>query len=298
MGGAEPRILYTNRHYETEYETMVADRGAIEYARLSGDESNVAPVKLIVASMSVRYRVRDDRESIRDWYYKCRNSEKVIEAVCSRAKQQYFAGADFDEIMAPGRTRAARELEVLMQARVDAVGLGVDILSVGLEEVHPPVTMKLGPEEEDTRLAEAFRAATLALQKKRVEVLRAERQAIETKAQAQLDSIDRITAARKAYAEKVYETEGQAELFAVRKEVYGDASRVFMMRKYLNEAMRSLRDIRKFVISVDGVNRSHMRIELTEPIGLEITDIEDYDDFGRSQPAESPGGSGLSGDRY
>jgi regulator of protease activity HflC (stomatin/prohibitin superfamily) len=80
---------------------------------------------------------------------------------------EYFASQDLDSLLGEGRRGAGAELKARMQASVDdpALDLGIEIVQVGLTQVHPP--QNEGDEEAGTEpVPEAFHEQIAALQEK------------------------------------------------------------------------------------------------------------------------------------
>ena len=69
----------------------------------------------------------------------------------------YLAGVDLNDVMSHARLEAAQELQEQIQAAADARNLGAKILFVGLQDIHPPVTVAGDYEKvvgaEQTKLA-------------------------------------------------------------------------------------------------------------------------------------------------
>lgn len=253
------KILWTRKHYETEFETMVA-------AKEPSKDEKVAPVSLIVASSRVRYHVKDDEESIKNWYYQCAEPAKLVQALCERAQQKYMAGVDYYEVMGHGREEASKRLRELMQQAVDEEALGVEIHGVGLEEIHPPIG-------ETTGLVEAYHKVIQARQQREVEIFNAKMEAVREVTGAEIVRIGAESNAREKYAEKAYLSEAEAHRFNVRIDVFKDVYEVFAARELATVMMEQLKGIRKMVI-VPQVSHRHMRLNLEDPAGGDMGTIE------------------------
>jgi len=252
-------ILWSARHYEKEIETMVAA------AEPSKDEK-VAPVSLIVASSRVRYRVRDDDESIRDWYYRCADPEALVESLCERVQQKFLAGVDYYDVMGHGRHAASGRLRELMQAAVDRERLGTEILGVGLEEIHPPIN-------ERAQLVQAYHGVVQAREQQHVTVYQARTGAVKDVTAANIEATKMESGAKEDYAQKAYVSEAEAKQFLVRAEVFEGAYEVFAARKLLAAMTDLLPAMRKIVITPKADLR-HIRLNLEDPAGGDIGTIE------------------------
>ena len=252
------KIVWTEKHYEKEFETMVAAERVAE-----GDEN--VPVNLIVASARVRYRLKDTPEAIRSWYYECSDPEELIRSLCSREQQQFLAGVDFYDVMGVGRLKASETLRARMQAAVDEQNLGIEIVGVGLEEIHPPI-------EED--LPAAFHQVVEAIEKKEVTILEAATKAIKKMSDARAEADEKQKDAHQYYADKAHVEKAKAEQFKVQCEIYKDILDVFRARKFLSAVEEKLGGARKLIVGAKGFNLQHLRLNLQDPAGAGLGDIE------------------------
>jgi len=170
-------LLWGEQHYEEEFDILVAAEDE-RTARAEG----TPPVSVIRAAVPVHYRIKDLYAflyNFSDWrdplaQDRRTDAEKMVEAICYRELVQFAASAKVEtegdelvlvgrkSILGAGREAAAEELRRRMQATADRVGLGVEIVLVNLQGLHPP------PE-----LAEAYQSVIAAVQEKQAAVLAA-----------------------------------------------------------------------------------------------------------------------------
>ncbi|MBN1127082.1 MAG: hypothetical protein JXA82_18920 [Sedimentisphaerales bacterium] len=146
-------LLWGTSHYEEEYDILVASQqeGVIQ-------EEDTAPVSILRAAIPVHYKVKDlyaflynfsDRKSSNRDDSRT-DAEKMVEAICYREFVRFVASAkvetDEDErdpsrhksLLGAGREQAAQELTKRIQDEADFVGLGIEVVLVNLQGVHPP----------------------------------------------------------------------------------------------------------------------------------------------------------------
>jgi membrane protease subunit HflK len=168
--GKEDRLkkayLWGEKHYEEEYNLLVA-------VETSGDqEEGAVPVSIVQASVPIQYRIKD----MRQFMYNHRDARQWLEAICYRELTRFAASAkiEMDEgsgealkksLLGAGRMEASHELHRRIQKAVDEVELGVEIVLLGLQGVHPP------PE-----VAKEYEAVVASLQQKQATVLDAQAQ--------------------------------------------------------------------------------------------------------------------------
>jgi membrane protease subunit HflK len=134
--------LWGETHYEEEYRLLVASEhtGA---EMLEGD----VPVSLVMAAIPVQYRIKD----LYSFIYNHNDTEKLLESICYCELTRFAASArievDYENpgktdasksLLAAGKTMARNILIDRIQRAADEAGLGVEIVFVGMQGIHPP----------------------------------------------------------------------------------------------------------------------------------------------------------------
>lgn len=151
---ANELFLWTNLHdWEPHLNVLVAtpklakflsEQGAVGTAtRPSSDEvarrSEAVPVSQLRVSAAIQYRIRDAY----DWLRRYGGPENegprsVLTAIAKREIMRQCASADVARLMGTGRGDIEQNLRTEIQKAADQQNLGVDILFLGLQGVHPP----------------------------------------------------------------------------------------------------------------------------------------------------------------
>lgn len=266
-------LLWTNQHYEKEFNVLVARRES---------DKNISekewPVNLLVATTTIRYKIAD----VKKWYYSSPEPEQLLEALCEREQIKYLAGVDLFEVMSVGREQAAKDLRANMQQAADKVvtqqgaGLGVEIVAVGVEGMHPPVVPSL---------PEAFHAVIDAQTQVETTLLQAEQTREVTLASAKSETATVKLKAQSYYTTRVTVAEAEAERFAAQNAAYGASSEVFEAREYFSALEKGLQDPtaltadqkdqvpRKIVVGVKDMEQ-HVRLNLEDPVTSDIEQIQ------------------------
>jgi len=139
---ANKPLLWGEEHYEEEYDLLVASE-----AQGGGDEKGSVPVSIVRAAVPVQYRIKD----LKSFLYNHNDSEEMLEAICYRELVRYAASAKIEigdeterdinvrsSLLGAGRKDAAQELTERIQASADRMELGIEIVFLGLQGVHPP----------------------------------------------------------------------------------------------------------------------------------------------------------------
>jgi modulator of FtsH protease HflK len=160
----ETSLLWGQTHYEQEYSVLVASESA---TGPSGD--GAVPVSVVKANIPVQYRVKD----LYSYVYRHRDPAKLLEDISYRELTQFAAGAKIEAeessanegLLGGGRSRARDTLKRKIQEAADKEGLGVEIVFLGVQGIHPP------PE-----VAADYEAVIGAVQERQTKILAAEAQ--------------------------------------------------------------------------------------------------------------------------
>ena len=168
---SETTILWSVAHAK-EVNFLVGNRqlATVQNGSAATNEfSKTPPVSLISVSIPVQFQITN----VMDWAYKNAGQSNLLEDLAARDVVRFLAGADFLDVMSHTRLEAAQELQRQIQADANARGLGVKILFVGLEDIHPPVAVASDFEnvvgaqqqmiaETNNAVADAIRTNTMA----------------------------------------------------------------------------------------------------------------------------------------
>lgn len=156
----EKSLLWGKAHYEQEYLLLVASE------QTSGKLApGAVPVSLVIATFPLHYRIKD----LYSFLYNHNEPEKLLKSICYRELTKFAASArievdteaDMDiSLLGAGRTQAKQILTKNIQTAADKAGLGVEIVFLGLQGIHPP------PE-----VAADYQKVVAAVQKKQALVL-------------------------------------------------------------------------------------------------------------------------------
>ena len=236
----ERTLLWTVSHYKEEVNFLVASG---EQEAGSAEEGTV-PVNFLTAAIPVQYVVRD----VKDWFYKHKDAKGLLESIGYREVVRYLVNVDVLEIMSSGRRAAAAELRRRIQKAADEAELGVEVLFVGLQDIHPPVG------EQRVPVAAAFEEVIGAVQEKEAAIMEAEAYEAEILPKAKAEAarlLSEAEAYRKARMEGAKATAAQ---FEQQGRVMAAAPNVFRSRKYFDVLANSLTNIRKYIITPDSVD--------------------------------------------
>jgi modulator of FtsH protease HflK len=317
--------LWGRAHYKEEYQLLVASRQAGGESKTGG----TVPVSIILASIPVQYKVKDLYSFLYNYglYEKSDHSmgfqaEKKLESICYQELTRFAASANIEveseadlahSLLGAGRLEAREELTKSIQAAVDKAGVGVEIVFVGMQGIHPPV-----------ELAEDYQRVVGAIQKKQALILNAEvmsnyvltslagsveksRQLYQLASQYRYtgggqDSEGKDNAKSKELTEKIdkaftdadgqiFATLRQAQSYAYEKatiaratgerfagqlKAYRAAPQIYKRWIVLDTLETSLKDIRKYVLIADKEQYIIQEIDASEKFMPGLTDVTGY----------------------
>ncbi len=255
----EKVVLWTRAHYLEEFNFPVASKETVASGSNPDQDANAAPpVNLLTASIPVQFQVTD----LVKWARIHANALELLERAATREVLRHMVSVDIFDIMSTGRAPAADLLRQRIQAAADQLNLGVRILFVGLQDIHPPV--KVSP---------AFEKVFGAEQDKEAKILTALGDSAKTNA---LASGEQFTIMNNAEAFKVRRTSqarAQASQFTNQLTAFQSAPRVYPQRLLLRTLEKATATSRKYVIAVTNTHE-FIQLNLEEKIRQDILDLD------------------------
>ena len=189
-----------------------------ESLMLTGDE-NIVDVQFIV-----QYQIKDPVE----YLFQVTNQDKTIQDAAEAAMREIIGKTKIELALTTGKLQIQTETRILLQSIVDSYKLGVNVLAVQLQNVHPP-----------TEVVDAFKDVASAREDKSRYINEAEayRNDILPKARGQAAVI--LNKAQAYKETKVLEAEGQAKRFMAVYHEYSKAKDITVKRLYL-ETMQNI----------------------------------------------------------
>jgi regulator of protease activity HflC (stomatin/prohibitin superfamily) len=303
-------LLWGESHYEQEYSLLVASEQIS-----AGSAGGAVPVSLVIAAVPVQYRIKDLYSFLYNYGQRQKRdgtivyeAEEMLKSICYRELTRFAASAKIEvddakcgnglqqSLLGAGRAEAKRILTDRIQQAADKAGLGVEIMFLGLQGIHPPPTV-----------AAAYQKVVGAVQKKQALILDAQAQrnttlttlvgsvqdanelySLATKYQQAkrqnppeqindlADDLDRaFTQARG----EIYQTLRESQSYAFEAatlaqatglrfdsqlKAYRAAEQIYKHRLKLSALEEALRDIRKYVVIADQNDTQVIIVDVTE----------------------------------
>lgn len=247
----EKTVVWTVPHYKEEFNLLVASRDQV-----SATNRNAAmPVNLLTVSIPVQYQIKD----VRAFAYKFANSGKLLEKISTREVVRYLVGVDLMDIMTAGRQKAADTLRTRIQAAADDLELGVEIVFVGLQDIHPPV-----------KVADAYEAVNGAQQDYETKVLRAEGEQSRIVPMAEAEGQRRIREAEAQAVHNVAEAQSRSAQFTNQVVAFAAAPQVYPQRLYLSTLARSIQGARKYILTSTNTHNIY-QLNLEDKVRFDLS---------------------------
>jgi membrane protease subunit HflK len=229
-------VLWTEPHFEGEKNLLVGD-----------GES------LLTIDVPIFYRISDPVRYLET----TTDAEQALLALANRKLIQVAGSRDSFQIMTEQRAEIARQLRESLQHEVDQLGLGLQIVFVGLKDVHPPVDV-----------APAYQAVVSAQEEKdrMIDLARASRAKLLPEAQAEANRIRVEQEA--AYQKRVAAAKGEAARFSAIVQADRENSAVFRFRLKLDAIEQVLGKPNKTILAVPAQSKQELYLDLRDTYNL------------------------------
>jgi regulator of protease activity HflC (stomatin/prohibitin superfamily) len=205
----------------------------------ANDTLKAPPVSLITVSIPVQFQIGD----VRAWAYNNADPTNLLQDLATRAVVHYLAGVDLNSVMSQGRLEAAQTLRDQIQAAADTRQLGVKILFVGLQDIHPPV-----------KVAADYEKVVGAEQTKLAMILGARADAIRTNALAGALAFTTTNIAEAARQRLEVSALARAALFTNQIPAFAAAPSVYRQRAYFQTFAAATANARKYILLVTNTD--------------------------------------------
>jgi membrane protease subunit HflK len=252
-------VLWTRSHYRQEYNLLVASR---EQTTTGSETDQTVPVNLLTVSVPVQFQVTN----VLEWAYGHAAPAKLLEQVANREVVRYLASVDIETVMSVGRLEAAQELRRRIQASAVQARLGIEIVFIGLQDIHPPIGSK------EIQVAAAYEQVIGAEQERQARILMAEGMANEILPTARAAAARIVYEARANAAVKVGDAAGRAARFGNQLAARQAAPDIYPARNYLETLRTSLAATRKYVVLPTNTH-DVVTLNLEDKIRRDILDV-------------------------
>lgn len=187
---------------------------------------------------------------------------QTLEEVASREVTRYLLNVDFNKIMTEGRVEGSENLREAIQAAVDDLHLGVEIVFVGLQGLHPPV-----------KVGKSFNEVVASIQEKQQSILEAEKYAVEKKPGAKAEYIKTVSKARQYSEQRTNVAKAQSKRYLSQLTAYRAAPQFFVLNNWLDFLETEASETRKYIVTADG-HSEVITLNLEEKIRPDLLNLD------------------------
>lgn len=259
----ENTVVWTRPHYKEEFNLLVAspDQGLLSTAPNGNSAERGVPVDLLTASIPVQYQIKD----LRAWFYNHTDAGQLLEKIGNREVVRYLASVDIMNVMSSGRSKAAEDIKKLIQTRADEFQLGVNVVFVGLQDIHPPV-----------KVATNYQAVIAVGQENQAKLREVEGYAAKTRTLAVANAAKMVYEAQAVSNRIVTAAHADVAQLTNQMVAYNAAPDAYRMRAYYKALERGATNIRKFVVTLTNAQDViNMNFEEKPRIGIDDIAVPD-----------------------
>ncbi len=236
--------LWESRHAAGTYEKLPD-----EALRLTGDE-NIADMNIVLL-----YRVRDARR----YLFSIADPEAYIRSVTEYVLGYAAGSRALEDVLTIDRAEFEETLAAGVQAALDEIGVGVELLGVRLQDLHPPL-----------EVVPAFRDVASAREDKNRIINEAYGYMNQTVPLARGEGKQLIAEATGASHARQSRAVGDAERFRAIAGRYANAKTVTQTRLYIETMEQLLAGVEKYIVSEDVDLRGYDVRLYDKALGLRV----------------------------
>jgi membrane protease subunit HflK len=246
-------ITWKVKHEEEPLNLMVAARETRSTNNITGG----VPVDLLTVGIPVQFQIKD----LQAYATNNVDSGKLLQDLATREVVRYLMGVDLFEVLSTGKGKASADLQKSIQEQADNHKLGVKIVLVGLEDIHPP-----------QKVAEAFENVVGARQQSQAKIYEAYGHAAKSTNSALGEASQIINEAEAFRFQRVAAAKAQADQFKSQLLAFQAAPDVYRSRAYLQPFMNSSTNVRFFVKTSTNIHDLY-QLNLEEKVNVDMSDL-------------------------
>jgi|GEM_PF-142759 len=230
--GAPP--VTANRLWDASH---LAEKSQIIASEVTTGEGNRQSFHIVNMDVRFMYRIGLSDEAALHARYTSADAPALIRSTANRILVRYFASRTLEGVLGEARTQMARDIGTQLQADLDTLNSGVEIMSTVLEAIHPPAAA-----------ANAYHAVQAAQIKAHAIISRERGSAAQQVNLAQL----RAGIARDQASASARETLATAEVanrrFSAERDAYQQGGKAFLMEQYFAQLTQGLKSARVLLV--------------------------------------------------
>lgn len=254
-------MVWSKTHHKQETNFVVASSSEADpRAEKAAPTGKNIPVNVnfMAASIPVYFKVTD----LYAYAFGHSDARRTLDQVANREVVRYLASSDFTTVLGEGRRESGEKLRDSIQASANELKLGVEIVFVGLQGIHPPV-----------KIGKAFDEVVAALEEQHEEVLKAQREAASLRTTADTGALVRVNAANAYRNERTQVAAAEGEQFEKQLIAYKAAPRLYVLYTFLDMLENEGNAARKYVVALDKSQEVFV-INLEKKLRPDLLDLD------------------------
>jgi regulator of protease activity HflC (stomatin/prohibitin superfamily) len=232
-------IVWSQSHRQEETKYIVASRAASTPQQETGADAPVAAYSL-AATVPIYFRVKD----LYDFKYRHQDGKETLTRLAAREVFHYLSTVDFFAILTSGREEGTAYLAQRIQTEADKLQLGIQIVSVGLQGLHPPV-----------EVGASFDDVVAATEERETRILQAETYHTETVVGSRGEEAVLLNEAEAYRLDKVQNSAATAARFANQLLGYRQSPQLFVLNSLLDVLENEGAETRKYIVAAESGRR-------------------------------------------
>jgi membrane protease subunit HflK len=202
------------------------------------DDTSV-PVNMLSVHLPVQFCITN----IYQYAYSCAEPQRLLKDAAQACLTREAVSHALFDLISSGQQMLTDELHARMQDTVNRYQLGIKIVFVGLQGIHPPVAT-----------ADAFESVIGALEEKEAIIHAAKGSSQRTRSISRAEATSVVFNAQAYTAQRTALAAAEAFRFEQRLTAYSLSPRVLKKELYLRTLQQALNNTRKFIISAEADN--------------------------------------------
>lgn len=224
--------LWSRAHHRREDQFLTAVRGGA-----SAGADTAVPVNLISVNVPIEYRVTN----LFEYVYAARDPDRLLRNLAQRILTAEMTRRDLFDVLGPGQADFGQALAARLRREVQGRRLGLEILFVGVQGLHPPVAV-----------AEAFESVVGAIEEREAAIFGGRAHAARVGPAAEAAARSVRLAAEAARDRRAVVAQAEAERFHARRTARSRGPAIYDGRAALDAVREALARPRLYLVATDA----------------------------------------------
>ena len=233
---------------------------------------------ILVASIPVHYRI--EGKKLKDGWLRYINPDELLQNIAYREISAFFLGSNLEKLLKTQGEKANEKVRKAIEKRANDLGLGVEILFVGLGDIRPPaespadIKGKSSSDLSTTNMAQAVELRFASMVEAKVEMSTAKE--FEKAEILRRDAGVEQENVRAKVEVDLAEDRAKAKMERLRSESgpYRANPEVYRQWRYLEAFRKAVANARKFVIAVGKGIDVQVDLDLQESLRRDLYDVK------------------------